>query len=120
MRLYHNMKSRIKGIQTKKWHLYKNKSLLNKERFYLWALSNPTFHKLFLTYQESGYEIRLAPSVDRIDSKKGYFIKNMEFVTQSENSRRGSMSRHYSHKVTDHLLLERENTNCFYHPNTQQ
>lgn len=100
MRLYRNMKSRITGVQKQKHHLYKGKSLLSKEEFYKWAKSNNDFKTLFKEYVKSNYDRKLAPSVDRIDSKLGYEINNMEFVTHSENSRRGSNSKVY--RPNDH------------------
>lgn len=93
MRLYRNMKSRISGVQKDKYHLYEGKELLNKDEFYEWAKSNDTFLKLFDDYKKNDFNRKLAPSVDRIDSNKGYEISNMEFVTHSENSRRGSLSK---------------------------
>lgn len=94
MRLYRNMKSRITGVQKTKHHLYKDKYLLPKEDFYKWAESDKVFHKLFRDYENSNYERKLAPSVDRIDPNIGYRLSNMEFVTMSENSRRGSINAH--------------------------
>ena len=94
VRLYRNMKSRIVGIQREKHHLYKGKHLLDKEVFYEWALSSVDFHVLFKLWEESAYERRLCPSVDRIDSSMGYSLGNMEWVTMSVNSSRGSKSRH--------------------------
>ena len=93
MRLYRNMKSRVTGVQKMKSHLYVGKELLTKDEFNQWAMQNPDFHKLFADYEESQYERKLAPSVDRIDSSKGYSVDNMEFVTMSENSRRGSINK---------------------------
>lgn len=93
MRLYRNMKSRVEGVQQLKHHLYEGKELLSKEAFYEWALNNEQFFKLFEEYSSSGFLQKLAPSVDRIDSRKGYTIDNMEFVTHSENSRRGNLSK---------------------------
>lgn len=90
MRMYRNMKSRIVGIQKKKAHLYEGKELIGKQEFYEWAKSNPIFHKLFDAYEKSGWNRKLAPSVDRIKSEFGYELNNMEFVTHSENSRRGA------------------------------
>lgn len=40
MMTYHNMRGRATGIQTKKAHLYKGKSLLSREDFYAWSRSN--------------------------------------------------------------------------------
>lgn len=93
MRLYRNMQSRITGIQKLKFHLYHDKYLLPRDEFYKWALSSDDFHKLFEFWELSKYERKLTPSVDRIDSSMGYSLGNMEWVTHSENSRRGSLNR---------------------------
>lgn len=92
VRLYRNMQSRIEGVQKQKHHLYEGLSLLPRETFYEWALNSPEFHKLFDEYKSQGYPRKLAPSVDRVNSSLGYFISNMEWVTHSENSRRGTIS----------------------------
>lgn len=93
MRMYRNMESRITGIQKQKFHLYEGKDILPREEFYKWALNDSTFWRLFKAYEGSGYDRKLAPSVDRINSAEGYHLSNMEFVTHSENSRRGSLSK---------------------------
>lgn len=93
MRLYRNMKSRVTGIQRMKAHLYVGKYLLPKEEFYAWAMRSARFRELFVSWKESGYDRKLTPTVDRIDSALGYSLANMEWVTHSENSRRGALSR---------------------------
>ena len=93
MRKYRNMQSRILGIQKLKAHLYKGKTLLGREEFYEWANTSKTFWNLYNEWEKSGYDRKLCPSVDRIDSKKGYTLENMEWITHSENSRRGSLSQ---------------------------
>ena len=93
MRLYRNMKSRIEGVQKTKHHLYEGKELISKEEFLDWAIDNEEFLMLLSDYKLSGYDRKLAPSVDRVDSEKGYTIDNMEWVNMSENSRRGGMSK---------------------------
>lgn len=93
MRIYRNMLSRVTGVQRQKFHLYQGKEILPKNEFYEWAISSKDFHSLFDAWVESGYERRLAPSVDRIDSSRGYEVGNMEWVTHSENSRRGAISQ---------------------------
>lgn len=93
MRLYRNMRSRVKGVQKIKHHLYEGIYLLPKEDFYGWAINSPEFHRLFDDWEASGYERRLTPSVDRIDSSEGYTFDNMEWVTFSENCSRGARSR---------------------------
>jgi len=93
MRKYRNMQSRVNGIQQKKSHLYLGKSLLPREQFYAWALSNDQFHQMFAAWEESDYDRKACPTVDRIDSERGYEIDNMRWLTHSDNSRRGCESR---------------------------
>lgn len=93
MRMYRNMKSRIEGVQKNKAHLYHGKSLLSKEEFYEFANNSSMFSGLFYQYWKSGYNQKKAPTVDRIDSSKGYELGNIEFVTMSVNSRRGTISK---------------------------
>ena len=90
MRSYRNMQSRVEGIQKKgSWY---GKELLPREDFYAWALNDPTFKLLFSLYESSGYERKLAPSPDRIDSSKGYTLDNMRWLTHADNSLRAARS----------------------------
>ena len=101
MREYRNMKSRVTGVQKQKIHLYLGKELLPKEMFYQWALASPEFHSLYNEWLMLNCERVLCPTVDRIDSSKGYVLSNMEWVTHSVNSHRGSVSRnlqYYGHE----------------------
>lgn len=93
MRAYRNMKSRVEGIQWRKAHLYAGKELLSKDEFYVWAWNNKDFHRLFGLWQKSGYARTLTPSVDRIDSTRGYSIDNMRWITHSLNSALGTRAR---------------------------
>lgn len=99
MRLYRNMKSRVSGVQKLKYHLYADKSLIDKEVFYNWALSNKDFHCLFDEWELSGYQRRLTPSVDRIDSELGYELSNIEFVPFYVNCSRGAKSKNKKHTL---------------------
>lgn len=97
MRLYRNMQSRITGIQWRKKHLYEGKELLSRDDFYDWAIDHPEYNRLYDEWVASEYDRKLSPSVDRVDSTKGYRLDNMEWVTHSENSRRGTYSRYNKH-----------------------
>lgn len=88
------MKSRVSGIQKQKSHLYLGKSLLQKEAFYAWALLDLNFNTLFDVWEANNYSRLLTPSIDRIDSNKGYDIDNIRWLTHSENSRLGASSRY--------------------------
>lgn len=94
MRLYRNMQSRVTGVQKLKHHLYAGKELLLREDFYRWANESPRFHALFAEWEASGYERRLSPSVDRVNSERGYTIDNMEWVPFHENCRRSTYAKH--------------------------
>ena len=87
VRVYRNMKSRVTGVQKNKHHLYKGKYLLPKEEFYEWSKSSEDFHWLFHIWENSNYERRLTPSIDRIDSNFGYQLNNMRWVPFHENCR---------------------------------
>lgn len=99
MRKYRNMQSRVTGIQKLKAHLYKGKSLLKREDFYSWAFDNEDFNRLYIDWVESGYDRKLCPTVDRIDPKYGYVLENMRWITHSENSSLGALSRHHGYDV---------------------
>ena len=95
MRCYRNMQSRVTGVQWKKAHLYRSLPLLPRAEFYDWALTSAAFHILWQQWVRSGYSRKLTPSVDRINPEQGYALPNMQWVTHSENSRAGNVSRHH-------------------------
>lgn len=94
MRIYRNMKSRIEGIQKQKQHLYLEKELLPKEEFYAWAKQHSDFLKMFYTWENSNYDRKLTPTVDRIESSAGYTLDNMQWLTHSQNSSKGARSKY--------------------------
>jgi len=96
MRLYRNMESRVTGVQKKKAHLYKGKELLPRDQFYRWSLNNPDFYALYTDWRRADYDRHLTPTVDRVDSSAGYTLANMRWLTHSENSRLGSISKNKS------------------------
>jgi len=96
MRAYRNMQSRISGIQKAKFHLYVGLSLLGRQEFYNWAHKSAEFKRLYGLWVASGFDRCLTPSVDRVNSNRGYILDNMEWVTHSENSRRGALSPYRS------------------------
>lgn len=109
MRAYRNMQSRVTGVQKKSIHLYAGLDLLPREDFYTWAWDNAEFWRLFKRWTLSGYDRKLTPSVNRIDTYKGYTLGNIEWLTHSVNSALGSSSPRRKHKqsafmeVYDHI-----------------
>lgn len=90
---YKNMRARILGIQKNKAHLYSGLSLMEREEFYEWAISDQTYKQLFDSWVYSDYEFRLTPSIDRIDSKEGYVLGNIRWLPHWENSQRGASAK---------------------------
>jgi hypothetical protein len=94
MRKYHHMRGRIDGHDYYPGaYMWAGKEILPKDEFYQWAINNNDFHELFDAWEKSGYERKLCPSVDRIDSSLGYIIGNMRFTTFQVNCIRGWQSR---------------------------
>lgn len=94
MRTYRNMTSRVKGILKKKAHLYKGLEILDKDTFYSWSKENEDYKNLHKDWVDSGYECRLAPSIDRVDSSKGYVMGNIRWLPHWLNSKLGNESRY--------------------------
>lgn len=88
MKTYASMLARVKGQITNRPQ-YKGLPILPKQSFYDWTLSDPTFHRLFEAWEISGYELKLTPSIDRIDSSRGYSSDNVQWLTFSDNSKKG-------------------------------
>ena len=93
VRCYRNMLSRVTGVTKNKNHLYLGLSILDKEVFYNYSINNEYFNNLFNNWEKSNYDRKLTPSIDRIDSSKGYLLDNIQWITFSENCKRGAKSR---------------------------
>lgn len=90
VRVYRNMLSRVTGVTKNKNHLYLGKYILEKEVFYKFSLNDESFNILFELWGQNGHERRNTPSIDRIDSSRGYSIDNIQWITFSENCSRGA------------------------------
>lgn len=92
---YLNMKKRVQGRDPRKKHLYAGLSILPKEEFIKWGLSHTEYNRLFDEWELSGYSPKLRPSIDRIDTRHGYDIDNMQWLTLSANSTKAGLSRYH-------------------------
>lgn len=93
VRCYRNMLSRVSGVTKNKNHLYLGLEILDRNVFYDWSLNNDSFNDLFIKWELSEYNRKLTPSIDRIDTDKGYVLENIQWITFSENCRRGGSKK---------------------------
>lgn len=85
-RLYMNMSRRVRGVTGHDRGNWKGKSILPRDVFVTWAKNNPDFMALYKRYVMNDFDRRLAPSINRINSNRGYTLDNMEWLTNSQNS----------------------------------
>lgn len=50
-----------------------------------WVFNQPHFETMYQAYVDSGYDIMLIPSCDRIDDKLGYSFSNITLMTWKQN-----------------------------------
>ena len=83
--LYTRMNQRVQGKNTANPHLFKGKSIMPRDVFKEWAKNHPDFLKLYKQWTNNRFDQRLTPSVNRLESSRGYTLDNVEFVTFSQN-----------------------------------
>lgn len=101
--IYNNMQLRVTGKASKNNSVYIGLEILSRNEFYSWAKRDIEFNNLFNLWVTSNYCKKLTPSVDRIDSKLGYFLDNMRWLTVSKNS-----------KISDKRKIKRHNHTSKY------
>lgn len=87
---FRQMQSRVRGQNSPQYY---GLTLLPRAAFESWALSDPTYDKLFDIWATNDFSKLLSPSIDRIDPAQGYTIDNMQWVTTSANSRKARLQR---------------------------
>jgi hypothetical protein len=79
------MNRRVNGIATKRPDLYKGLPILPKDAFMVWAKNHPDFLNLYKRWFTSDFDRKLTPTVNRMNSSKGYVLGNIEWMTNSQN-----------------------------------
>ena len=82
---YSMIKTRCSG--SKQSPSYAGREFLTREEWDKWCeQSYSTFISLYENWRASGFQKRLAPSIDRVDNNKGYIVGNLQWLTQSANT----------------------------------
>ncbi len=85
------MKARVTGRDGKKNRAskyWRGLDICTRKEFIDWANSSLEFKVLFKQWEAKDYKLRFTPVVDRINPAEGYTLGNMQWLTQSENSRK--------------------------------
>jgi hypothetical protein len=65
---------------------YKNRKLLfTRKEFKEFALRNDSLDKIYESWKASGFQLRLCPSLDRINNDGDYALNNIQFLPFGEN-----------------------------------
>lgn len=80
-RVWHNQKktAKARGMSPPDYSL---------EELIEWLKQQPHLTKLWTTWQESGHQRKLAPSLDRIDDSVSYTLSNITLMTWEENNQK--------------------------------
>lgn len=84
---YRLMVRRVNGESTRCPEIYKGLPICTKEEFFNWANNNNKLQDIHKEWVDSDYNYYLKPSINRIESDKGYTLDNIEFITLIENLR---------------------------------
>lgn len=85
---YNAMRQRVEGRGKHKYSSM-GMEILSRIEFMKWyENTKEQFESLYDNWAKSGFTRKLTPSVDRINNNKGYTADNMQWITQSENSRK--------------------------------
>jgi hypothetical protein len=69
----------------------KNFEILPFDEFSEFTKNSEEFKRLREAWIASDFDFKLAPSIDRIDNKKGYLLSNIQWLTRSSNSIKGQI-----------------------------
>lgn len=88
-------------IRVKKGHLGKREGLLSKHDFIRWCNENENlkrFRELQRLYINSNYDNKKKPTIDRIRNSVGYTLDNIQWMTWSDNARKGKYAKNSGYR----------------------
>lgn len=91
-RRYAHMKSRVEGRSTNPSGA-QGKELMSREDFFDWCKEKQNFNMfltIYIEWAEEDFELWFAPTIDRIDSTKGYTADNIQWMGYGDNCSKGN------------------------------
>ena len=91
MHRYASLKTRCEGRHSRTYKV-EGMNFCTKEEFLAWCYSDVVmmvFESLYSNWEKENFSRKMCPSIDRIDSKKGYTTDNLQWITLSQNSSKG-------------------------------
>ena len=70
-----------------------------------WVLGQPQFASLFDAWQVSGYNVNLAPTVDRLDDAAPYSLTNIQLLTWEANRLKAANSKKENTLLVNHRAV---------------
>jgi hypothetical protein len=86
-------------------HLWAGKAIMPRDVFMTWGKNHLDFLSLYKRWVSCDFDRKLTPSVNRINSDKGYTLDNVEWVTNSQNSALSSVVKKMKAKKEIYNLL---------------
>lgn len=83
---YSEIKQRCINLKYKRSDIYNGKLDMTREGFIKKFINDITFLRLFKEWQDSGFQYKLAPSIDRINNDGNYHLDNIQIITHGANS----------------------------------
>jgi hypothetical protein len=106
--LYRSMKGRVSGL-TNSSITYIGLPICTRKEFYELALSSQQLKDVLKRWQDSNYDTRYSPTVDRIINGDGYIISNIQFLSRTDNCKK-------RHTDNNGLVPYHKNGKVFYRP----
>jgi hypothetical protein len=89
MHKYRGIVERCEGGHKNRTYLVEGMKYLSIKQYLKWWEENKKdFEKCYKIWKKSGYKNKFAPSIDRIDSQKGYTAKNMQWLVFTDNCKK--------------------------------
>lgn len=90
---YRSFSGRVKKMYEKALQRTRTKGydgIIDPQEFFDFASKSAEYKKLFKEWEKSGYDLRLTPTLDRINVKKGYVKGNLAFLSYRDNIVKGN------------------------------